>query len=171
MATAFADANTVGDLLNRFIVNALEHSSSTRFFVRTEGDRSTFGFRRLAAPSVVPAHNDAFYLGLLIRVMAKATRDQWNPAAVLFRVADPDAIPPLPESIRITKGDSLGMQIKFPSTWLFERIEKTIFLRATSEPNNTNLPKSTKHSFKNLKNPSLTSRSTLRRLLYGKEFE
>ena len=142
MASAFASANTVGDLLNHFIVNALEHSSFTRFFVRSEGDRTTFGFRRLAEPPVVPAQNDAFYFGLLVRVIAKATGDQWDPAAVLFRVADPDAVPPLPESIRITKGDCLGMLTQFPSTWLFDRIEKTLFSDEASEPRNAGMPNS-----------------------------
>lgn len=124
IAIAAAQADTVGDLLNHFIVNASDHSSSTRFCIRTEGARSTFGFRRLTAPPVVPAQNDAFYLGLFINVLCQATKAQWDPAEVLFKVADPSAIPSLTESIRIAKGDSLGVQMSFPSTWLFERFEK-----------------------------------------------
>jgi len=142
IATAFESANTVGDLLNHFIINAMDHSSFTQFFVRTEGDRTTFGFRRLAAPPVVPAQNDAFYLGLLVKVLAKAARDQWDPVAVLFRVADPDAVSLLPESFRITKGDNLGMQISFPSIWLTEQIEKPSFSHGGSKSLNAGLPKS-----------------------------
>ncbi len=133
IAMAAAQADTVGDLLNHFIVSASDHSSSTQFFLRIEGDRSTFGFRRLTEPLVVPAQNDAFYLGLLIKVLLQATRTQWDPAALLFKVADPSAIPPLPESIRIAKGDSLGVQMGFPSTWLFERFEKSLFNSHGSE--------------------------------------
>jgi AraC-like DNA-binding protein len=127
IATAAERANTVGDLLNHFIINAMDHSSSTCFFVRTEGDSTTFGFRRLITPSLVPAQNDAFYLGLLIRVLASAAKDQWDPSAVLFKVANPDAVPPLPDSFRIAKGDNFGMQIRFPTTWLVEQIEKSSF--------------------------------------------
>ena len=135
MAAAAAEADTVGDLLNRFIVNALDHTSSTEFFLCTEGDRTTFGFRRLAAPLVVPAQNDAFYVGLLAKVLLQAARAQWDPAAVLFKVADPSAIPPLPDSARVVKGDRLGVQMSFPSTWLFERFEKTLF--SSHEPETT----------------------------------
>jgi AraC-like DNA-binding protein len=142
IATASETANTVGDLLNHFIVNAMDHSSFTRFFVRTEGDRTTFGFDRLVEPPVIPAQNDAFYLGLLVKVLVRATRDQWDPAAVLFKVADPDAIPSLPESFRITKGDNLGMRISFPSTWLFERIKKSSFAGDASQWQHAELPKS-----------------------------
>ena len=127
MAIAASEAGSVGDLLNRFIVNALDHTSSTEFFLLTEGDRTTFGFRRLTTPLVVPAQNDAFYFGLLIKVLLQATKTQWDPAAVLIKVADPSAIPPLPESVRIQKGDNLGVQVSFPSTWLFERVEKSLF--------------------------------------------
>jgi AraC-like DNA-binding protein len=142
IAKASETANTVGDLLNHFIVNAIDHSSSTRFFVRTEGNRTTFGFRRLTSPPLLPAQNDAFYLGLLVKVLEKATRDQWDPAEALFRVADPDAVPPLPQSFRITKGDELGMHISFPSTWLFERIKKASFAGGLSKSLDTGPPKS-----------------------------
>jgi AraC-like DNA-binding protein len=90
----------------------------------------------------VPAQNDAFYLGLLVRVIVKATGKQWDPAAILFKVADPDAIPPVSEGIRITRGDSFGMLTQFPSTWLFDRIEKTPFFHEASEPRNAGLPNS-----------------------------
>jgi len=142
IAIAATEANTVGDLLNHFIVNALDHSSSTEFFSQTEGDRTTFGFRRLAVPPVVPAQNDAFYLGLLIKVLLKATRAQWDPAAVLFKVADPSAIPPLPDSARVVKGDRLGVQMSFPSTWLFARFEKTLFSSQDPETVETSPPES-----------------------------
>jgi len=127
IAAAAERASTVGDLLNHFIINASDHSSSTRFFVNTEGDSTTFGFRRLVKPSLVPAQNDAFYLGLLIKVLAKAVRVQWDPSAVLFKISDPNAVPPLPDSFRIAKTDNLGMQIRFPATWLLEPIEKSSF--------------------------------------------
>jgi AraC-like DNA-binding protein len=142
IAIAFESANTVGDLLNHFIINALDHSSFTQFFVRTDGERTTFGFRRLAAPPVVPAQNDAFYLGLLVKVLANATRDHWDPSTVLFKVVDPDAVPPLSESLRITKGDDRGMQISFPSIWLTERIEKSSFSTGVSKSQDSGLPKS-----------------------------
>jgi len=142
ISSAFVSANTVGDLLNHFIINAMDHSSFTQFFLRTAGDRTSFGFRRLVAPPVLPAQNDAFYLGLLVKLLATASRDHWDPSAVLFRVADPDAVPPLSDNLRITKGDDLGMQISFPSIWLTEPIEKSSFLNGVPKPQDAGLPKS-----------------------------
>ena len=142
IATAAERANTLGDLLNHFIFNAMDHSSFTRYFLRTEGDSTTFGFRRLVTPSLVLAQNDAFYLGLLINVLAKAAKDQWDPSAVLFKVADPNAVPPLPDSFRIAKGDNFGMQIRFPVTWLFESIEKSSFSASEAILEDKKLPKS-----------------------------
>ena len=142
IATAAERANTLGDLLNHFIFNAMDHSSFTRYFLRTEGNSTTFGFRRLTTPSLVLAQNDAFYLGLLIKVLAKAAKDQWDPSAVLFKVVDPDAVPPLPDSFRIAKGDNLGMQIRFPVTWLFESIEKSSFSVSVAISEDKKLPSS-----------------------------
>ena len=124
MALAVATANTVGDLLNRFVVNTLDHSTSTRFFLKIEGDRTAFGFRRVAEPPFVPAQNDAFYLGMIIGILKFATRENWDPLMVVFKVADPDAVPPLQERIRILEGDHSGTQVSFPSGWLFEPFEK-----------------------------------------------
>jgi AraC-like DNA-binding protein len=124
IALAAATANSVGDLLNHFVVNAPAHSSSARFFLRTEGDRTAFGFRRVAAPQLVPAQNDAFYFGMIVRILRFATRDHWDPTMIVFKVADPDAVPPLQEKVRILKGDHSGTQVSFPSGWLFEAFEK-----------------------------------------------
>jgi len=142
IAAAAESAITVGDLLNHFIVNAMDHSSSTRFFVRTEGDSTTFGFRRLVEPPFIPAQNDAFYLGLLIKVLAAASKNQWDPSAVLFKVADPNAVPPLPDGVRIAKTDNFGMQIRFPAVWLLEQIEKTSFSTSEMISEDKRLPKS-----------------------------
>lgn len=126
MTLAVATANTVGDLLSHFVVNALDHSSSTRFFLRTEGDRTAFGFRRVVEPNFVPAQNDAFYLGMIVNMLKFATREHWDPPMVVFKVADPDAVPPLQERIRILEGDHSGTQVSFPSGWLFEPFEKKL---------------------------------------------
>jgi AraC-like DNA-binding protein len=142
IALAAESATNVGDLLNHFIVNALDHSSSTKFYLRTEGDKTTFGFRRLAPSPVLPAQNDAFYLGLLIKLLMKAANAHWDAASVLFKVADPAAVPPLSDNIRIAKGDLLGTQAVFPSTWLFDRFEKAAFQTAKVTKSGINAPES-----------------------------
>ncbi len=140
IAHAVAEAETVGDLLNRFVINALEHSSSTRFFLRTEGDRSTFGLKRTAELLFAPAQNDAFYLGFLTRLLMHTTGANWHAPSVLVKVADPDAVPPMPEPLRIVKGDYRGIQLSFPTEWQFEPFEKTAFQTGSRIPTASQMP-------------------------------
>ena len=127
IASAAAEAGTIGDLLNRFIVDALDHASSARYFLRTEGDRSTFGFKRSVEPPFAPAQNDAFYLGFISRMLMRATGEHWDPASVLVKVADPDAIPAIVHPLRIVRGNHRGARLSFPTEWQFETFEKSAF--------------------------------------------
>ncbi len=127
IALAAREAQTVGELLTRFSLHAVEHSSSTEFYLRIEGEHSTFGFERAVSPPVLPGQNDAFYLGFMSRLLMNATQDHWDASQVLFQVADPDCIPRTDDRLRIAVGDKLGIQIRFPSQWLLEPYEKSTF--------------------------------------------
>ena len=142
IAQAAAEAQSVGELLNRFIAYALDFSSSTRFFLKTEGDHSVFGFRRIIDPVVEAAQNDAFYLGFLARLLMRATRDLWDSNLVLFKVANPEVIPQQPEQLRIVQGDNRGIQVRFPTEWLFERFEKSSFHDPGSTAGPAQMPES-----------------------------
>lgn len=127
IALAAGEAHTVGELLTRFSLNAVEHSSSTEFYLRIEGEHSTFGFERAVSPPTLPGQNDAFYLGFMSRLLMHATQDHWDSSQVLFHVADPDCIPMTDDRLRIAVGDKQGIQIRFPSLWLLEPYEKSTF--------------------------------------------
>ena len=127
IALAASEARTVGELLTRFTLNAVEHSSSTEFNLRVAGEHSMFGFERAVSPPVLPGQNDAFYLGFMSRLLMYATKDHWDASQVLFHVADPDCIPTTDDRLKIAMGDKLGIQIRFPSLWLLEPYEKSTF--------------------------------------------
>ncbi len=57
----------------------------------------------------------------------RATGEHWNPASVLAIVADPDAIPPIVQPLRVVRGDHRGTRISFPTDWQFETFEKSVF--------------------------------------------
>ena len=155
IAEAAAEANTVGELLTLFTLHASEHSSATHFYIRTDGDRSTFGFERVKEPPVRPGQNDAFYMGLMSRLLRQATQDHWNSTEALFRVAEPELIPTSAEAYRIARGDRSGVRITFPTTWLFERFEKTVF-HASVEPVGTgDMPRSLVGSVRSALQPHL----------------
>ncbi len=141
-ADAAAKANTIGELLTMFAVNAGEHSTATRFYVSTEGERSTFGFERIRPPSIVPAQNDAFYMGFMLRLLKHAARESWRAEDVLFRVADPNCVPTDVEAYRIAKGGGSGVQISFPSVWLFQRFEPSRFRAKFQKEQSDIMPRS-----------------------------
>lgn len=133
IALAASEARTVGELLTRFTLHALEHSSSTRFYLKTDGEQCTFGFERVIKPIIRPGQNDAFYLGFMSRMLMHATRDHWDVSQVLFRVADPDCVPKTDEELRIATGDNRGIQVRFPSTWLLEPFERSTYQTSSAE--------------------------------------
>ena len=142
IAIATERASTVGELLSMFAVNAADHSSATTFQLSTEGERSTFGFDRARKPAFTPGQNDAFYMGLMLRLLKHATRDHWNAASVLFSVADPECIPANKEIYRVAKGDRSGVKISFPSQWLFERFEKSQLKSKLDKETSQEIPRS-----------------------------
>jgi AraC-like DNA-binding protein len=155
IAEAAHRANTVGELLTLFALHASEHSSATRFYIRTDGERSTFGFERVKEPPMRPGQNDAFYMGLMSRLLRQATQDHWDPAEILFRVAEPESIPESTKAYRIARGDRSGVRITFPTAWLLERFEKTVF-QASSEPLATgDMPRSLVGSVRSALQPHL----------------
>ena len=155
IATATEKASTVGELLSMFAVNAADHSSATKFQLATEGERSTFGFERIKKPTFTPAQNDAFYMGFMLRLLKHATRDQWDAASVLFTVADPDCIPANNEVYRVAKGGRSGVQISFPSKWLFERFEKSQFNSSLGRESSREMPRSLLDSLRSALRPHL----------------
>jgi AraC-like DNA-binding protein len=142
IASAMERATTVGELLTMFSIHAGEHSTATRFFVSTEGERSTFGFERVKEPAFTPGQNDAFYMGFMLPLLRHSTRDQWDAASVLFTIAEPHCVPANNEAYRIAKGDRSGVRISFPSQWLFERFEKSNFKSRMSEAVSADMPRS-----------------------------
>jgi AraC-like DNA-binding protein len=152
---AARQANTVGELLTLFTVHASEHTSATRFFLRTDGERSTFGFERVNSPPFRPGQNDAFYVGFMSRMLIRATRDHWDATEVLFRVADPKCIPTLGETFRIAQGDESGARITFPSRWLFEQFQRSHFHSEAKNNSTGEMPRSLLESVRSALRPHL----------------
>lgn len=128
IADAAESAASIGELLNRFIVNLKRHASSVQYSVEIAGDRATFKTVRVLAPDFPPAQNDAFYLGFVSKMMRGAAGKHWRPEKVLATLCDPDVAPPESSEIRVVRGDHRGFRIGFPAEWLFARFEKASFV-------------------------------------------
>jgi AraC-like DNA-binding protein len=155
IAEAAGKANTVGELLTLFALHASEHSSATRFYLHTDAERSAFGFERVKNPPVRPGQNDAFYMGLMSRLLRHAMRDLWDPGEVLFRIAEPKCVPSSTEPYRVARGERSGVRISFPSVWLFEKFEKTFFHAAADTARDGDLPRSLVGSIRSALQPHL----------------
>ena len=155
ISDAVERASTIGELLSMFAVNSSEHSSATRFLLTTDADRSTFGLERKKAPEITPAQNDAFYTGFMQRLLRHATRDHWDPAAVLYSVADPACIRTNGEGYRLAQGGPMGVRVGFPSNWLFERFEKSVFKSGFTRKQAPEMPRSLIDSLQTALRPHL----------------
>jgi hypothetical protein len=131
IAKSVDEAATVGELLDRFVWQAPEHSSATRFYLHNEGEYALFGFRRVAVPVITPAQNDAFYCGFITQMFRRAVREDWHASAMLFTVSDPGAVPTTGGGARIAAGDNKGIRVQFPTQWLFAPFSRR-FIRASS---------------------------------------
>lgn len=155
IARAASEAQTVGELLQRFILNAEDHASSALFFLESVTTKTTFGFRRVVEPRRVPAQNDAFYLGFLYRLLIHAAQEHWDAREAVFSVADPNVIPPLKERLRIIEGGNSGASVRFPTQWLLEPFKKSTFARAIPSSTATHLPGSLLESMRLALTPHL----------------
>ena len=142
IAQAAKAAITVGDLLNRFVLNSKDHASSVQYSLESSGNRTAFTFRRVIEPPFDPAQNDAFYLGFMSRLMKSATGESWNPESVMITVSDPAAVPVMFNELRIVKGDRRGFRMAFPTEWLFERFEKSAFRHRVQQSSSSPAPQS-----------------------------
>jgi hypothetical protein len=79
-------AITVGDLLLQFSLDAQNEASSVTYVTTVAGGKTTFREQRLAAPGLVPRHNDAFTVGYLLRILKHATGHQTLGQSVLARL-------------------------------------------------------------------------------------
>jgi len=142
ISKAAEEAVTVGDLLNRFVLNSKDHASSVEFLLEIAGRRATFRLRRVLEPAFDPAQNDAFYLGFMSRLMQGATGDSWDPDSVLITLSDPETVPSIFGEIRVAKGDRSGFRMTFPTEWLFERFEKSAFRHRVQQSSQSQAPQS-----------------------------
>ena len=124
IAGAFAKADSVGSLFAHFVVGATEHTSASNFYLRTESNRSTFGFLRSSLPPKKTTQNDAFYLGFISMLLTHAMGDRCDFSRVLFTVAEPAAIPSSERQLRVVAGDYSGMHVTLPTDWLFEPLQR-----------------------------------------------
>ena len=118
LAEASRKAKTVYDLLLRCAGNARKDASSVELTLHSDGERAEFQVHRFNEPSFQPSQADAFWIGILVSILKKATGEHWKPREVIAFVCDSRALPKNYEHVRISEHDASGPKLKFPSEWL-----------------------------------------------------
>ncbi|MEM9302747.1 MAG: helix-turn-helix domain-containing protein [Pseudomonadota bacterium] len=118
LTEAAAAAHSVGDLLLRFTIAAARDASSVHFVLETQGERVTFGERRVSDGGLQPRHNDGFGIAYLLSIIRPAVGDRWDGSRVLARLCDPEVVPPNYFGIKVASTDTYGFSLIFPVEWM-----------------------------------------------------
>jgi AraC-like DNA-binding protein len=130
---ASRDAATVGDFLTRFIGSAQDHATSAVQRLGVEGSMATLSEQRVFEPSILPAQNDAFMVGLWVSLIRRSVGALWNPHDVMVTLCDPAVLPPVFYGVPALRGNSMGYSIRFPAAWLSEPFDRPDFIRRSGQ--------------------------------------
>ena len=120
-ALALSESATLAELLLRFIDEARHSASSMTYTLTADGDRAIFQQKRFTDGGLLPAHNDAFAVASLLRLVRQSAGRHWRGSEVIAQVCDPAVIPPGYLGIRVAATDTLGASVSFPMRWLLEK--------------------------------------------------
>lgn len=111
-------AQTVGDFLTIFCAGANELASSVSSYLEINGAKASFGERRLFKPTMPPAQNDGFMVGLSLSILQRALGDQLKPEFVTIELCAPSALSERFQCFQLIRGDEMGFRMNFPAEWL-----------------------------------------------------
>ena len=114
-----AGEQTVGNLLDRFLLSVGSYGNSTSYRLENDGQNATLKMTRRVQPDANPAQPDALTLALLVEQIRPRVGHAWSPRDVLAVVVDETVVPEwlLPRSSLIT-GSGMGMALRIPAQWM-----------------------------------------------------
>lgn len=116
--TALAAGGSLADFLATYVSRANEVASSVEAYLEIRGDQAIFGENRLFRPTILPAQNDGFMVGLSVAILSRALGDRFVSSQVKLILCDPAVLPAGMSDFTCLKGDQMGFRVKFPSGWL-----------------------------------------------------
>lgn len=115
---ALASSGSLADFLATYVSRANEVATSVSAFLEIRGNEAVFGETRLFRPTILPAQNDGFMVGLAVSILRRLLDDQFNAGQVTLVLCDPTVLPVSYAQFPRLKGDEMGFRIRFPSAWL-----------------------------------------------------
>ena len=124
IARALDQACSLAEFLSIYVSGANAVSSSVTAYLDIRGQIAMFGEARLFRPSIVPAQNDGFMVGLSLAILRLALGERLSPAEMSIVVCDPSVLPADMAVFQALRGDEMGFRIQFPSDWLAYSVGK-----------------------------------------------
>lgn len=118
LARAAVLAQSVGDLLLRFSIDAQKDANSVVFQLETRGQRASFSESRLSDGGRKPRHNDGFGAAYVLSILRSATGTAWDGKQVLVSVCDPAVFPSDYLGVHLAHSNTEGFSVAFPCEWL-----------------------------------------------------
>ncbi len=122
--SALSTGCSLADFLAIYISGANEVASSVTAYLDIRGNRAVFGETRLFHPTILPAQNDGFMMGLTLGILNRALGKHLDPAKTTLVLCDPSVLPTSFAEFSRLKGDEMGFRIEFPSAWLVYTIHE-----------------------------------------------
>lgn len=124
IARALDQACSLAEFLSIYVSGANTVSSSVTAYLEVRGPNAVFGETRLFRPSIRPAQNDGFMVGLALSVLRRALGERLNASKMTLVLCDPKVLPPDMDAFQALTGDEMGFRIQFPSEWLAYSVGK-----------------------------------------------
>lgn len=121
--TALASRGSLADFLATYVSRANDVATSVTAYLELHGEQATYGEKRLFRPTILPAQNDGFMVGLSVSILRHALGDRFEAGKTTLILCNPRVLPASFSEFPRLKGDEMGFRIKFPSTWLTLPIE------------------------------------------------
>ena len=121
--TALSAGGSLADFLSTFVSRANEVASSVTTYLEIKGDQAIYGETRLFRPTILPAQNDGFMVGLAVTILSSILGPRFDSGQVTVVLCNPDVLPPSFSSFKRLKGDEMGFRLKFPSKWLVHSVD------------------------------------------------
>ena len=110
---------SLADFLAIYISGANEVASSVTAYLDIRGDRTVYGESRLFKPSIVPAQNDGFMVGLAISILRRVLGGQLDASKMTLVLCDPCVLPTsFSKFSRLKRGMRWDSELSFrPRGW------------------------------------------------------
>lgn len=136
--SALSAGGSLADFLSTFISRANEVTSSVTKYLEIRGDQAIYGETRLFRPTILPAQNDGFMVGLSLGILRRAVGDRFDSGEMTIVLCNPDVLPVSFSKFKRLKGDEMGFRLKFPSKWLVHSVDRKVLGNSVGTCDQTN---------------------------------